>query len=195
MLLLATAAACAGGRAFAQANLRPDPTPRVPPQPGQGLPAEDITYLQRADRLGRLAVEAGQLAAERAEAVDVKQFGTRMATDHARFQQGLAALAKARNVSLPGQGEAETRAQQALQALRSTGSGQAFERSYLEQQLGVLRALVELHQSEASQATDQELARFAITTLVPVRQELDAANALAGRYGLRSDTLRNPPQY
>jgi Domain of unknown function (DUF4142) len=87
------------------------------------------------------------------------------------------------------------RAREALETLRSAGAGQAFERSYLEQQLGVLRCLVELHQSEASQSPDQELARFAVRTLVPVREELDAANALGSRYGLRSDTLRNSPQY
>ena len=33
--------------ALAQTNIRPDMTPRVPPQPGQGLPLEALSRLRR----------------------------------------------------------------------------------------------------------------------------------------------------
>ena len=36
------------GPAWSQANLRPDPHPRVPPQPGQSLPLEDALFLKEA---------------------------------------------------------------------------------------------------------------------------------------------------
>lgn len=197
-LLLATLAAALApaGQVLAQASLRPDPTPRIPPQPGQGLPAQDVGYLQRGERLSRLQVEAGRLAAERATDAEVKRFAARVAASHDRVGQEIIRLARARGVEVPGnQPGAEDRAREAVEKLRAAPAGEGFDRAYLAQELGLYRVLSELHQSQASQSTDQELGRFAIETLVPIRQELDAVTALGARFGLHNDMLANPPQY
>ena len=47
------------GPAWSQANLRPDPHPRVPMQPGQSLPLEDALFLKEAASASQGQVELG----------------------------------------------------------------------------------------------------------------------------------------
>lgn len=59
ILMLSSAAA------LAQVDIRPDPTPRLPPQAGQGLPVEDRQFISRAVNLSEAEIEAARLAADR----------------------------------------------------------------------------------------------------------------------------------
>ena len=47
----------------------------------------------------------------------------------------------------------------------------------------------------ASNSPDAALARFGITALASVRAHFETARALGARFGLRVDTIENPPQY
>ena len=58
LLLLAGLAAPLAGPARAQTRITPDPTPRLPPQPGQGMAVEDVRGLQRAARISDAQIEA-----------------------------------------------------------------------------------------------------------------------------------------
>src|SRR6187455_1597283 len=93
--------AAGAGLARAQTRITPDPTPRLPPQPGQGLAAEDVRGLQRAARLCDAQAEAGRLAAEKAAAPAVRELGQAIAADHGRFRQAVGTIAAERKLELP----------------------------------------------------------------------------------------------
>src|SRR6478735_4650988 len=124
-----TGPAAGAGLAHAQTRMTPDPTPRLPPQPGQGLAVEDLRGLQRAARLCDAQVEAGRLGAEKAAAPAVRALAEAIATDHSRFRQQVGAIAAERKVELPNRIAAGIE-DPSLVALRQA-SGGAFDRAFL----------------------------------------------------------------
>ncbi|RAI55185.1 DUF4142 domain-containing protein [Roseicella frigidaeris] len=192
-LLLAGAAALAGGAAGAQTRITPDPTPRLPSQPGQGMPIEDLRVLQRAALFSDAQAEAGQLGAERAASPQVRQLAEAIAADHGRFRQGLAAVAAERKLELPNRAAARIQ-DPSLDALRQT-SGEAFDRAFLARQLGLYRPMAELFQTMASNSPDPALQRLGITALSSVRTHFETARKLGEPMELRAETVENPPQY
>jgi predicted outer membrane protein len=181
------------GNAAGQANIVPDPLPRLPPQPGQGLPLEDLRFLEQGTDQSAIQIEIGELAAERASDEALSQLGSQVATDHEQIRQKLTELAQRRGV--------EVSARTPDEAWRGTidqlqgQSGEDFDRAFLDVQLKIGRQLVELYQTQASNSTDTGLASFAITTLVQLQQHFAIAQQLAAQYGLSPDTVEQPPQY
>lgn len=207
--LLTAAAASAGlaaGEARAQANIAPDPTPRLPPQPGQGPPAEDARFLRDAAALSDAQAGAAAAATERAAEEETRRLAHGLAERHRRLAEQVRGLARARGIVLdaaaPGGGGAgggaPAAAKQRLEALRTAAApGGGIGREFLAAQLEVHPVLVEMYQTEASHSTDRELGRFAITTLVGLQEDFAAAVRLGERHGLRRPDrlLANPPQY
>jgi predicted outer membrane protein len=178
---------------LAQSSLVPDPTPRLPAQPGQGLAVEDVRSLQRAARLSDAQAEGGRLAAGKAASAEIRQLATRTADDHARFRRSLGDIAAARQVDLPDRAAAgiEDRSLAALHA----ASDEAFDRAFLAWQLGLYRLMAEVYQTMASNSPDTALSRFGIIALAAARAHFETARTLAKPLGLNVDTIGNPPQY
>jgi predicted outer membrane protein len=206
-LLLAAAAAPAGlasRGARGQASLTPDPTPRLPPQPGQGLPLEDARFLRDAAALSAAQAEAAALAAERVAEEETRRLAASLAERHRRLAEQVRGLARARDVAVdtPVEGAAggpPARARQRLEGLRAAAApgGGELGREFLAAQIEVHPVLVEMYQTQASHTNDRELGRFAITTLVGLQEDFAAAARLGERHGLRRPDrlLANPPQY
>jgi len=188
----AVLAAC---EAFGQANITPDPHPRLPPQPGQGLPIEDVRFLRRAVRLSEAQAEAGRLAAERAASPEVRRLGAAVAEEQAELRRKLENLAKARGVNLQqADAAAGAPADQSLAALRQA-SGDDVDRRFLARQLGLYTQQARMYQTEASNTPDAELSQVAIAALASLRAHFQTARQLGAPYGLRADTVEAPPQY
>jgi predicted outer membrane protein len=181
-------------RVDAQASLRPDPTPRLPPQPGQGLPAEDVRFLQRAARLTEAQSEAGRIAAERASSPDVRRLASAVADENARRYQRIVAIAAARKVVLQANPAEAATADPSLAALRQA-AGEAVDRRFLARQLGLYPLEADLYQTEASNSPDRELSRLGIEALAVLRQHVETAQALGAPLGIQADAIEAPPQY
>ena len=191
--VLATSAGAAPDAARAQARIRPDPTPRLPPQPGQGLGVEDARSLQRAARLSDAQVEAGHMGAEKAADAEVRQLAASIAEDHTHFRRTLGELAVQHRVELQGR-EAAGIEDRSLTALGGM-TGHDFDRAFVERQLQLYPRMAELYQTMASNSPEPALARFGITALAALRRHFETAKALGTRFGLSTGTSGNPPQY
>ena len=180
-------------QALGQANIRPETMPRLPPQPGQGLPLADQQFLRRAANLSEAEIEAGRLGAEKASSPGLKEISQQLATDHQKLRQSAQELAQKNRVTLQ---EHPSRPdwQRDLQRMRDL-SGQEFDREYLRWQLQAHLALVDLYQTEASQTPETDLARFAIVALTTIQRRFDRAKQLGAEQGVAIDTIRQPPQY
>jgi predicted outer membrane protein len=208
-LLLAAAAVpgLAAGDALAQANIRPDPTPRIPPQPGQGLPLEDVRFLRDAAALSAAEAEASRAAAERIGDEETRRLATSIAERHRRLAEQVQGFARTRGISLDAQGADQgggaaggppAQAKRRLDALRAAASGGGDPgREFLAAQIDVHPVLVEMYQVQSSHTTDRDLGRFAITALVGLQEDFGTAVRLGERQGLKPPTglLANPPQY
>ena len=195
LLLLAglAAPAASAGHACAQTRITPDPTPRLPPQPGQGLAIEDVRGLQRAARLCDAQAESGRLAAQKAASPAVRELGQAIAADHGRFRQAVDTIAAERKLELPDRKAAGVE-DPGLAALQQA-SGEAFDRAFLSRQLGFYKPMAELFQTMASNSPDPALQRLGITILASVRAQFETARKLGEPMGLRVETIEKPPQY
>jgi putative membrane protein len=179
--------------AFSQFITRPDPTPRLPPQAGQGLPVEDRQFIIRAIKLSEAQVEAGRLAAEKASTPAIKAFGQRLTTEYEKQRQAVAQLAQSKAVAVE-EHPSKPQWQQELQQL-GVLTGQEFDRAFLKWQLQMHLALVKLYQTEASQSPETDMAKFAITNLAKIQRVFDQAKRLGAEQGVSVDTVKAPPQY
>jgi predicted outer membrane protein len=181
------------GDAAGQANIIPDPSPRLPPQPGQGLPLEDLRFLERGIDQSVIQIEMGELAAEKASDEALIQLGRQVASDHEQIRQKLVELAQQRGVEVSARTPNEA-LRGAIDQLQRQ-SGEDFDRAFLGMQLKTGQQLVELYQTQASNSTDTGLASFAITTLVQLQQHFATAQQLGAQHGLSAETVEQPPQY
>jgi hypothetical protein len=214
LLLIAAAAAAslppeAARRARAQTSLRPDPTPRLPPQPGQGLPVEDVRFLRDAAALSAAQAEAGAAFAtgggDGGGGEETGRFAAALAERHRRLAQEIAELARQRGVELSPRQAGDWPSERIAAPLRRLeglkGAGQAgggdSARAFLAAELEVHPLLVQMYQAQASDTPDRDLGRFAITTLVGLQEDFATTARLGQRHGLAppAGLLANPPQY
>jgi predicted outer membrane protein len=179
--------------AFAQANLRPDPTPRMPQQAGQGLPAEDRQFISRAFNLSEAEIAAGQLAIQKASAPGIKEFAQRLVTEHEKLKGEVQQIAQKNGITIDPHAS-QSWWQGELQRIGNL-SGRDFDRDYMKWQLQTHLALVNLYQTQASASPQMELSKFAITTLEDIQKMFDQAKQLGAQQGVSIDTVRQPPQY
>ncbi|MBB3268752.1 putative outer membrane protein [Azospirillum sp. OGB3] len=201
------------GSPWAQVNIRPDTTPRLPPQPGQSLPVEDALFLKEAATASQGQAELGRLAAEKGADDAFKNLAKGIAETHATLGESLKRLSSARPlppadqlkpqradafgaagaVTNPANAQ-EGMTPDAVKAL-SGASGDAFAKGYIEAQLRIHDRIVDLYQTEASNTPDRELATFTITSLVSIQKDRDALRQMAGRFGISAPATGQPVQY
>lgn len=198
---------------LSQANIRPDPTPRVPPQPGQALPMEDALFLKEALAASQGQVELGRLAAEKASDGALKGMAAEIAETHAQLAEHLKRLAHGRALPPADQVKPDqadrfgaagavtdpaniqgSLSRDALKSL-SENSGEAFAKGYVETQLRIHDRMVDLYQTEASNTPDRDLATYAITSLVAIQKNRDALRRMAGQLGIRTSSDGQAIQY
>jgi predicted outer membrane protein len=179
--------------AFAQTSIRPDPTPRLPPQSGQGLPLEDRQFISRALNLSEAEIEAGRLAMQKASDPGIKEFSQRLATEHEKVRETLRQIAEKNGISVDPQASRPAW-QGELQKIEGR-SGADFDREYMTWQLHTHLATVNLYQVQASNTPQIELASFAITRLAEIQRLFDEAKRLGAKHGVAIETIKQPPQY
>ena len=121
------------GAALAQTGIRPDPTPRLPPQAGQGLPVEDRQFITRALSLSEAEIEAARLAIQKASDAPIKEFSQRLATEHEKLREALRQIAEKNGITVdPSASQSKWQAD--LKRVEGL-SGAEFDREYMRWQL------------------------------------------------------------
>jgi len=135
----------------------------------------DRTFAEKAASGGLAEIQAAQLAQQRASSPQVKQFASRMITDHTKANDELQQIAEEEDITLPAQPDQQgMAAQRKLQALNGT----AFDQSYAQQQLGDHQQAIALFRKEATSGQDPALKSYAQKTLPILQQHLQLAQSL-----------------
>jgi putative membrane protein len=164
-------AASSGGIALAQ-----DATTTQLAQAGE-ISAEDEEFLAKAIQAGVAEVRLGELALEKGQSDDVRDFAQRMVQDHTAANQRLLSLAETAGATPPM--EMDEKHQAMLEQL-SQVSGEQFDRLYMEGQVQDHQAAVALFSSEATQPKGPVDA-LAGELLPALRQHLDMAQEISDR--------------
>jgi putative membrane protein len=130
-------------------------------------------------------IEAGKLAAAKAQSADVKQFAQRMADDHQKMLQDLQRLAQKKDVKLPTQIGMEEQAE--LLKLRAV-SGEQFDRRYMAQMVKDHEKDARETQDIASKAQDSEFEAAVQQANARIKEHLQMAQRIAGAQGASGAT-------
>ena len=142
-----------------------------PSSSGQ-LSAADKTFVNKAAQGGMAEVELGQLATQKAQSDQVKQFGQKMVDDHTKANDKLKEVASQENITLPTGLDAKD---QATMDHLSKLSGAQFDKAYMQDMVEDHKKDVAEFQKEANSGKDPAVKNFAQQTLPVLQQHLQMA--------------------
>ena len=139
------------------------------------------SFLQRAAEGQQAEIALGQLASERGENQQVKQFGAQMMKDHQKASSEIQQLAAQDGVLLPTE---LTGKHKDKQEQFSRLSGRAFDRAYMGYMLRDHRKDVKEFERHVKAVKDPQVQQWAEGTLPLLKQHLRQARQIASSIGL-----------
>jgi len=146
-----------------------------------GAANPDASFFKHAAEGGIAEVDAGNLAQQKADAQNVKDFGAMMVKDHSAANEKLQSIAAAKGITLPTSASV---GQMAAKAKLDVLSGSTFDKSYIKGQVRAHEQTVGLFRKEITSGQDPDAKAFAKDTLPTVRSHLKAIKAIAAQAGI-----------
>jgi len=154
---------------------------------GASLDKGSISFLEKAANGSLAEVELGKLAQQRASNAQVKEFGARMAKDHAKASDELKPIADAKNVALPsGLDKAHKRDYDKL----AKKSGADFDKAYMKYMLDDHEKDVKEFRKQAMSGKDADVKGFAAKTLPTLEEHLQLAQSTYNSLGGATNSRR-----
>jgi putative membrane protein len=141
----------------------------------------DAKFYRDAAEGGMAEVAMGNLAQQKAQSPNVKDYGAQMVKDHSAANEKLKALARAKSITLPANPSvAEMEAKSKLEAL----SGQSFDKSYIKGMIQDHEEDIAEFRKEAASGQDPDARAFASATLPTLEAHLKKIQAIAANTGV-----------
>jgi putative membrane protein len=152
----------------ASSTISADTSAMAAPPPATWSDANIVALLDEANAADSTA---GALAATKGTAASVRDFGKRMARDHHQLRAQGAALAKKLNVTpaAPSDDPLPPVAQKEMDTLNSTAKGKDFDKAYIDSEVDIHKAVLDLATKAAGQTQTAEL-KALIQKAAPVIQ-------------------------
>jgi len=139
------------------------------------LNPDDRTFVEKAAVGGKAEVELGQLALQKAQNDQVKQFAQRMVTDHSQANSELVSMGDKMSLTLPTELDKE---HQDIKDKLSKLSGAKFDKEYMKAMVDDHQKDVNEFQKASSNAINSDVKAFAAKTLPTLQQHLDLAKSI-----------------
>ena len=139
------------------------------------LNEKDLTFIKNAAKGGKMEVDLGKFAAEKAANDDVKKFGQRMVDDHSKAGDQLKKMAEGKGIDLKDSNDqAQKEGQEKMDKL-SKLSGPAFDKAYMDDMVEDHEKDVKEFEDAANSAMDPDVKFWASSTLPTLRDHLKMA--------------------
>lgn len=129
----------------------------------------DKTFVMKAAQGGMTEVQLGQLAADKGTSQGVKDFGSKMVTDHGNANSELISIASSKGITLPDKLDAQHQAM--VDKLTGT-SAAAFDKAYVDAMVAAHKKDDALFTKEAASGQDADIKAFASKTDETVKMHL-----------------------
>ncbi|MFD1187104.1 DUF4142 domain-containing protein [Pontibacter rugosus] len=149
-------------------------------QQAEGTAMEDqmtnlSDFMTKAASSNMLEIQAGQLAQQKGQMQEVKDYGQMMVTDHQKASDKMMQLAQQKNVVLP---DSMSQAHMdKMQELRDK-TGRDFDQAYMDLMVSSHEETISLFEDASNNLEDAEVKSFASSTLPTLRQHLDRAKQI-----------------
>jgi putative membrane protein len=137
--------------------------------------SEDVEFLVDAMRTGLAEVQLGELAAQRSYDPRVRDFGSKLASDHAAQVAEIERMLQPLQVAVPTEPSTKAQAQHAALA-RLTG--EQFDAAFLEAMVASHTEAIEQYGAQTHANPDRTLSEFATKSLPVLREHLAQAESL-----------------
>src|SRR5438093_3046626 len=155
----------------------------------QKMDNNDAAAMKQLAQANLNEIEAGKMAAAKAQNPEVKQFGQKMADDHARMFEDLKRLAKTKDVAMPDKAALKDLAQN-KQLERKSGAD--FDREFMDHMVkGHEKALLEVN-ATAAKAKDPEVKSAAQQAAYKIQDHLSLAKRIAGGQAAAAGSTTSP---
>ena len=141
--------------------------------------ASSDDFVDAATEAGIAEVVTGNLAQEKSQSADIKQFAQQMVTDHTKANQELGDIARKLDISVPDEAALTDKVKKMILEWRD----ESFDRSYVNNQVDAHEKAVELFKKEAASSDKPELKAFASDKLPTLQHHLEQAKALQATHG------------
>ncbi|GAB3826078.1 hypothetical protein GCM10028895_36450 [Pontibacter rugosus] len=132
-------------------------------------------FMTKAASSNMLEIQAGQLAQQKGQMQEVKDYGQMMVTDHQKASDKMMQLAQQKNVVLP---DSMSQAHMdKMQELRDK-TGRDFDQAYMDLMVSSHEETISLFEDASNNLEDAEVKSFASSTLPTLRQHLDRAKQI-----------------
>ena len=151
----------------------------------KAAPLTDANIVALLDEANKAASSAGAFALTKASNKDVKAFAKMMMGEHHALRvQGLA-LAKKLKITpeAPADDPVKTAGAAEMSALQSAGSGAAFDKAYIDQEVTIHKAVLDLAQKGHDETQNAELKALIEKAKPVIQKHLDRAEALQQQLG------------
>jgi len=125
-------------------------------------------------------VEAGKVAAQKAQSEEVKKFAQHMVDDHGKMLQEVQQLAQSKGVDLP---KSPSKKHQAAMKKLESASGEQFDKAYMSEMVKDHRETMKKVEKIAKSSKDAEVKSAAQKALPDIKEHLQMAQDLSGKTG------------
>jgi putative membrane protein len=132
----------------------------------------DSDFAKKASMDGMVEVQLGNLAQQQGASDSVKQFGTKMAQDHAKANDELKQIASGKGIDLPA--SLDKKHQSEVHHFTKL-SGAKFDKAYMDHMVGDHKKDIADFKKEASSGKDADLRAYAQKTLPTLEEHLQLA--------------------
>jgi putative membrane protein len=156
-------------------------TPQAAKTAKTALSPADRSFVTSAQEGNLAEVEAARLVEQKSTNPAVKDFASRMVTDHTRDSEQLKTLASAEGVTLPSALSAAERTQdESWQKL----SGTKLNDAYLRDELQDHKETISAFENEIEHGQDKAVKKYAEQTLPTLQDHIRIAEDLVGKMGM-----------
>ncbi|HEY0368092.1 MAG TPA: DUF4142 domain-containing protein [Chthoniobacterales bacterium] len=136
----------------------------------------DAAFVAKAANGGMTEVELGKIAADKGQNQAVKDFGSRMVTDHSKANDQLKSIASKLGASVPDKADAKHQA--VIDRFMKMQAGAAFDKAYASNMVKDHEEDVAEFQKASKQVKDADLKNFINDTLPVLKEHLAMAKKL-----------------
>jgi putative membrane protein len=139
---------------------------------------DDSEFMVKAANGGMMEVEAGKLAQQKALSQSLRDFASRMVTDHTKSGDELKALAATKNITLPA-----TLGKDEQDHLTEMGgkTGSEFDKHYVDMMVADHDKTVNMFEDMANDARDADVKAWAAKTLPALKEHQQAIKAIKNK--------------
>jgi putative membrane protein len=155
----------------------------TPAQAGAASKVPDADFVRMASASGLAEVTMGQLATQKGQSEQVKQFGQQMVTDHTKANDQLIQIAKQKGAAVSAE---PMPADKKAAARIGNLSGDKFDKEFSQRMVMDHKKVIAMFEKESKTGSDPDLKAFATQTLPVLQHHLEMAQQLPGASGSSS---------